>query len=61
MQPLSEFRMLFCGKLNGRRGSLIMRLATGPSFTGLPPIVNTTGIVVLAAQQGQALVIARQS
>ena len=38
-----------------------MRLATGPSFTGLPPIVNTTGIVVLAAQQGQALVIARQS
>jgi hypothetical protein len=61
MQPLSGFRMLFCGKLNGRRVSLIMRLATGPNFTGLPPIVNTTGIVVLAAQQGQALVIARQS
>jgi hypothetical protein len=30
-----------------------MRLATGPSFTGLRPIVNTTGILVLAAQQGK--------
>jgi hypothetical protein len=61
MQPLSDFRMVFCGKLNGGRGSLIMRLATAPSFAGLPPIVNTSGIVVLAAQQGQALVTARQS